>query len=240
MKRKIWATLIVTGLVLATLPCLASAGGDFFEDNIEFEGGGRILLTDSGTIFGNDAASFRIYIDDNNGDSDGNLTQSEVDDYISDEIDLGIHGETDLFRLDGEKGTFETVSKIFENITGPTNSIAPFKVTTTTRFHFPVNETRHTFSFTYDTFFPGDGHSNFSFRVPDGWEVTGVTGLEEQNISSDSRTVEGLAPLKVKIDVSFQKVGAENISVYLILAPALVISGISVFLILRKKRKISD
>ncbi|MDO9537514.1 MAG: hypothetical protein Q7J68_04255 [Thermoplasmata archaeon] len=219
--------LLTAILLLASLPLDVSGDMNYFEDNFVYGGGGVIYLQDSAYFDGYDASDMRKMYDAF-GNSDGYLSQDDLDAYNSFITSMDIYGRTSLYKLDGGYGAIENLASEFENAEGPVNSTESWKLISHRRFHFEESsQVFHTFSFAYVTLGPiYDTHSNFTFKVPSSWKITNCTGLEEMSISSDGKIVEGLAPFNQDIKVRFKKIGAiDMVPIYIGLLIFLLIGG---------------
>ncbi len=231
--RKISAFIILACLTMAAISQVASAGGQDIENSFEYEGNGVLLLVGSMAINGTDAREYRSMLDDEYGNDDGILTDAEVDFFVQVMIAQGLQHQN-LFTLDDIGGRFARVNQTFDGITGPTNSTASFTTTSMTRFHYNVgSDEKHVFSFTYSPMIASDSHSNYSFNVPDGWEITEVTGLKDQTLSEDLKTVEGLAPSSVEIEITFENTGVVDMTIIYIL---IIGAAIPIYIILYMAR----
>ena len=238
MWGKLSIFLLTAILVITSLSLDASGDINHFEDNFTYEGGGIIYLQDSAYFYDADASEMREMFD-KFGDSDGYLSQEDIDAYNSFIIGLGINGQTNLFRLDGEYGDVEALASEFENAEGPVNSTEPWRLISHRNFHFEeTSQVFHTFTFVYVTLTPVyDTHSNFTFEVPRGWIITNCTGLEEMNISSDKKIVEGLAPFNGDIKISFEKTGAISWDFVYVAIISIALIGTAYVIMNRKNRQ---
>ena len=202
---------LAVGLLLTGISINVNADIYDFQDNWTYEGDGVFYLQDGATLDGQDAANWREMIDTNFGNADSFITQSDIDSYNSYMVSMGIHGQTNLFKLDGGSGGIENLASEYEGADGPVNSTLPIHIIGHIRFHFTESsQPTHTFQFTYAAYNSVDSHTNFTFVVPEGYRITEHTELDDAALSDDSRTVQGQAPLNEQVVISFKEIGVIN------------------------------
>ena len=228
---------LAVGLLLTGISINVNADTLEFQDNWTYEGDGVFYLQDGATYQGQDAANRREFIDTNFGNADGFITQSDIDSYNSYIVNMGIHGQTNLFKLDGGSGGIENLAFEYEGIEGPVNSTLSFNSIGHTRFYFTESShPTHTFQFMYMAYNSVDSHTNFTFEVPDVWKITDYTGLDDTILSEDGRTLQAQAPLNVPVEITFKELGVINWGpVYSIMFIALLI-GTPIFIIYAKHK----
>jgi len=229
--------LAIIGMLMVLVCQSFTAAAQNYGDYIEYMGDGAFKFTPHYRMTGDAAINLRSYIDYAHGNNDSQVTSDEVSDYVSMILSRGWI-QTQNYELDSNTGYFNKISCVYEGIeTDDVNSTEPFNVTEV--MTLSMNEgpgIEHTFSFTYMPFFITNQYRNISFEVPEGFEITETSGLENVVMNSNNTLMEARVPVTAQVEISYKEVGAVDMRmVYLGMLIFLLIGGPIIFVITKHK-----
>jgi len=145
----------------------------------------------------------RAYIDHFYGNGDGELTQLEINNWVTKfETEEREKIETEYTFIDGRRGHITEVDLEVTCPLGNINATGDFITFTRETVSWTTLEEKN--EHVYSRAGLKDGET-VSFTVPSGWEIAGVEGLNAKSISTDKKTVKGIAITDISHNITFRK-----------------------------------
>lgn len=196
-------------------------------------------------ITGEDASDMRAGIDFASGDSDGEVTALEVDEFENEMEEMMAEDKSD-YTLDGNRGTHTNLIYSVSGATGAVYSTDTMTIEAQTKIKFEsINEALESHAFKIFTGEDGEEDSeevDYELTVPGGYKIDTVKGLTGPVKSNSDRTVKGKANTET-IEVTIVKTkgvsatGDSNDSPGFELLGAVVAIGLCVAILGWKKKK---
>lgn len=153
------------------------------------------------TITGANASEWRAFFDQDNGNGDGWVNDTEVQNYTTRAINEVNNSETVHVFLDYDIGVVKEPTMSVTGGTGNVSSTEAITIRTTTRIVWDWIQENETHVFTLTDTYEGDA---VVFLPPVGWEIKTVAGLTNMNISEDMRRVEGVEVQGEIVEIVFE------------------------------------
>lgn len=149
-----------------------------------------IFFNFNGNISGNTSINFRRYIDDMNGNNDGYLNISEINDYINSLKDM-IGGTAYGFEIDGEYGKYFRYNISGEGIQGYVNNGNSFYLTISAVIVWEdIDNDKE--SYDIRIFVSEVLYGEFKFVCPPEFEIRSFDGFDNETYNGNNTVVTGL------------------------------------------------
>ena len=236
--RKVFVTLIVAVMALAIVASNSNAEMERSEVVYTFSTPTNLKAEGTITYTDFDASGIRSYIDQYHGDYDNQTEDWEVAEYVEETEDVLMEDDNTNTAVNDVYSETTNVVVRMRDVIGPSNSTEPCTLELLMTATFDISAEygdKYTFTYIFEEV-PDEDTNNRTYIVPEGYQITSVTGFEDNTLSNGGRTISS-KPID-DITFVFEKVddSSDNDGGLGIPAPSLITGIISMAVIARCRR----